>query len=102
MCTFRRKKKMGKKLTAVLGYFSLLLWVIAYVVGDKQGAKHHLNQALILNLASIVAVFVSKIIPLVGSVLGIIILVLAIMGIVAAAKGEDKKLPIIGDIQILK
>jgi uncharacterized membrane protein len=76
--------------------------VIAYVVGDKQGAKHHLNQGLILNLASIVAGFVSKIIPLVGLVLAIIILVLAIMGIVAAAKGEDKKLPIIGDIQILK
>ena len=100
--SLRRKKKMGKKLTAVLAYFSLLLWVIAYVVGDKEGAKHHLNQALVLNLASIIAGIVSNIIPIVGLVSGIIILVFAIMGIVAAVKGEDKKLPIIGDIQILK
>jgi hypothetical protein len=57
---------MNKKVTGILCYFSLLLWVIAYVVGDKQGAKHHLNQGLILNLASIVAGFVSNIIPLVG------------------------------------
>ena len=93
---------MNKKVTAILCYFSLLLWIVAYVVGDREGAKHHLNQGLVLNLLSIIGGVVAKIVPGVGLVLGIIILVFAIMGIVAAVKDEDKKLPIIGDIQILK
>jgi len=89
---------MDKKVTAILGYIGLLLWVIAYVAGDKEGAKFHLNQGLILNIALLVCGFI----PVVGWICGVVILVLVIMGIVSAAKDEEKPLPIIGGINILK
>ena len=53
---------MNKKVTGILCYISILLWVVAYVAGDKEGAKFHLNQGLILNIAGLICGFV----PVVG------------------------------------
>ncbi len=103
---------MDKKLTGILSYLSIVLWLVAYLAGDKENAKFHLNQGLVLNLASIVVSVVCGIlalIPYVGWIFSILswlvsvaIFVFAIMGIISAAKEEDKPLPVIGSIQILK
>lgn len=103
---------MDKKLTSIFSYLSIVLWLIAYLAGDKENAKFHLNQGLVLNLASIIIGVVCGIlslIPYVGWIFTIIsslgslaIFVFAILGIVSAAKEEEKPLPIIGSIQILK
>lgn len=96
---------MNKKVTGVFCYLGLIFWLIALLAGDKEGAKLHLNQGLVLFLAGIVGSILA-VIPVVGwilsCVLSIAILVFAIMGIVSAVKEDDKPLPLIGNIQLIK
>lgn len=92
---------MDKKVTGIVGYIGFIGWIIAYLAGDKEGAKFHLNQALVLNIAAIISVVLTWI-PLVGLVLNIAMLVFWILGIVAAIKEEEKEIPIIGQIKLLK
>lgn len=92
---------MDKKVTSVFAYLGLIFWLIAYLAGDKEGAKFHLNQGLVLILFGFAFALVSWI-PFVGCILWIVWLVFAIMGIVSAVKEEEKPLPLIGGIQLLK
>ena len=92
---------MDKKVTGIVGYIGFIGWIIAYLAGDNEGAKFHLNQALVLNIAAIISVVLTWI-PLVGLVLNIAMLVFWILGIVAAIKEEEKEIPIIGQIKLLK
>ena len=95
---------MNKIATGIVAYIGIIGWVIAFLAGDKEGAKFHLNQALVLNIISIVLGILSniRIIGIVASVLSIVVFVFAIIGLVSAAKNQEKELPIIGKIQILK
>lgn len=103
---------MDKKITGIVSYFTIIGWLIAYFAGDKKGAKFHLNQALVLAIAEIVVGLISNVlgwIPVIGfiisivcSVAGIGLLVLWILGLISAIKEEEKPLPIIGTIKILK
>ena len=92
---------MNAKVTGIVAYIGWIGWLIAFLAGDKEGGKFHLNQALVLNIASIIGSCLAFI-PIAGTVLGIVIFVFWIMGIVAAIKEEEKELPIIGQIKILK
>lgn len=96
---------MTKKTTSILAYITLIGWLIAFLAGDKEGAKFHLNQALVLWLANIINGIIG-VIPVVGTIvsliISIVIFVFWIMGLVSACKDEEKPLPIIGGIQILK
>ena len=103
---------MNKKVTGILSYCTVVGWLIAYLAGDKEGAKFHLNQGLVLAIAEVALMISSTVfglIPLVGDILnlvvslaGIVVLVLQILGIIAAAKDEEKALPLIGNIILLK
>ena len=96
---------MNKKVTGILAYFSLVLWIVAYCAGDKEGAKFHLNQALVLTIANIIITIISRITvvgAIIGAILAIVWLVFWIMGLISAIKEEEKPLPLIGGIQILK
>lgn len=96
---------MNKKVTSIFAYLGIIFWLIAFLAGDKEGAKFHLNQGLVLFLVSIIGSIVS-LIPFVGWILGCVIsiavLVFIIMGIISACKDEEKPLPLIGKIQLLK
>ena len=95
---------MDKKVTGIIAYIGIIGWLIAYLAGDREGAKFHLNQALVLALASVLCSILSAI-PLIGFVAGLAslgVLVFAILGLVSAVKDEEKPLPIIGGIQLLK
>lgn len=96
---------MNKKVTSIFAYLGLIFWLIGFFAGDKEGAKVHLNQGLVLILANLILGVVA-VIPVVGPIVScvgsIAILVFAIMGIVYACKDEDKELPLIGKIQLLK
>ena len=96
-----------------LGMFvPLIVWIVAYCAGDKNGAKQHLNQSLvliILGLACSIVCGILVIIPIVRiltSILNLLVVVVTIVfvvwGLITAITGEDKKLPYIGDIAILK
>lgn len=96
---------MGKTATAIVAYlFGIVGFLISYLVGDKEGAKFDLNQALILAIGEIICSIVARI-PVIGFLGGIgslLCCILAIIGIVNAAKGEEKELPLIGGIKILQ
>lgn len=95
---------MTKKATGIVAYITLIGWLIAFFAGDREGAKFHLNQALILLLANIVCTLLGYI-PIVKYltwIISIFLFVCWIIGLVAACKEEEKEIPLIGGIKILK
>lgn len=103
---------MSKKATGIVAYITWIGWIIAFCAGDKEGAKFHLNQALnlwIINVASSVLSFVLGGIPVIGLIVGIVCTVVGIftfvcwiLGLINAIKEEEKPLPLIGGIALLK
>ena len=95
---------MDKKVTGIIAYLTIIGWIVAYIAGDKEGAKFHLNQALVIALCSIVNIIIGAI-PFIGGIVSfiihILILVCVVLGIISAAKGEEKQVPILGGIKIL-
>lgn len=95
---------MDKKVTGIVAYISIIGWLIAFLAGDKEGAKFHLNQALIVDLGMLICTMLTRI-PLVGLIfwlINIFLFVCWIIGLIAAIKEEDKEIPLIGAIKILK
>lgn len=97
------------KLMAIVGYIIPILFFVPLVSEGKNSpyAKFHANQQLVLLIAAIAVNIVGGIIPFIGWFLilpigTVIVIVLAIMGIINASKGEMKKLPIIGGFEIIK
>lgn len=88
---------MDKKTTGWVAYLTWIGLIIAFAAGDKEGAKFHLNQALVIFLFSLLSV-----IPCIGWIWGIFMLVCWVMGLVAAINEEEKEVPLIGGIKILK
>ena len=95
---------MDKKATGIISYLTLIGWLIAYLTGDKEGAKFHLNQSLVLFLAGIVVSMLYKV-PFIGHIvspcLSLVLLVFWIIGLVNACEEKEQELPLIGGIKIL-
>ncbi|MFM8469260.1 MAG: DUF4339 domain-containing protein [Limisphaerales bacterium] len=97
---------------AIIAYRWLLFVVGHLAAPNSKFAKYHANQGLVLGLASIVAsvgCFVIGIIPFVNMIRVLAIpllwvgwLVLTILGIVNAAGGQCKPLPMIGHYELIK
>lgn len=102
---------MTKRATDIVSYLTPLGLIIAFVLGDRENSRFHLNQALVLFLTSILMDVVRRVIgwlPLVGwmaklliSLFGIVWIILWLIGIFSAITGEEKKIPILGDIKLL-
>ena len=88
---------MDKKTTSIVAYITWIGLIVAYFGGDKEGAKFHLNQALVIALFSLLSY-----IPFIGWIWSIFMLICWIMGLVAAIKQEETPVPLIGNIKILK
>ena len=108
----RKGQKMDAKVTGIVSYLSWIGWIIAFFAGDKEGAKFHLNQSLVIMIGmtvlSILSV-VAGVIPVVGLIISLVVGILSlalfvfwIMGLIAACKQEEKAVPVIGIIQLLK
>lgn len=95
---------MDKKATGIVAYISLIGWLIAFFAGDKEGAKFHLNQSLVLIIGNFVVgiLGVVPIVKYVAGILGLFLVVCWFIGLIAACKGEEKEIPLIGGIKILK
>ena len=95
---------MNKKTTGIVAYLTVIGLIIAFVAGDKEGAKFHLNQALVLWIVGIVGGILS-VIPLVGRIISAIIsifcFVCMILGIINAVNEKEQPLPLIGAIKLL-
>lgn len=91
------------KLNAVLSYLGILIIVPLLSEDAKKSpfAQFHLNQGLVLLIASVVGSFVFWV-PVIGWAAGIFFFVIWLIGIIGAAQGEMKKVPLLGDIKIIK
>jgi len=96
----------NKNLFAAISYITWVGFLIAALMGDRSDRfmAHHLNQALVINIASILG-GVLTVIPILGSIasglISLAVLVLGIMGVVSAYRGSMQPLPIIGDIHLI-
>ena len=88
---------MDTKTSSIVAYLTWVGLVIALLAGDKEGAKFHLNQALVIMLFSLIGI-----IPCIGWIWAIFMLVCWVMGLVAAINQEEKEVPLIGKIRLLK
>lgn len=100
---------MDKKTTSWVAYITFIGWIVAYCAGDKEGAKFHLNQSLIVwlgYLCIIPAAIILAFIPIIGwlAIWAAIIFLFVcwIIGLINAINQEEKELPLIGQIKILK
>ena len=102
------------KVMAILAYFGILVLVPILTAKESKYARFHANQGLVLFICEaaygvvysvLSGIFSALHLSLITSLLGlvyIVFFVFAILGIVNASKGEAKKLPVIGEYQILK
>ena len=88
---------MDSKTTGIVAYLTWIGLLIAILAGDKEGAKFHVNQALVIWLFSLLSI-----IPCIGWIWAIFMLVCWIIGLIAAINEEEKEVPLIGKIRILK
>ena len=88
---------MDAKTTSIVAYLTWIGLIIAICAGDKEGAKFHINQALVILLFSLLSI-----IPCIGWIWGIFMVVCWIMGLIAAINQEEKEVPRIGTIRSIK
>ena len=93
------------KVFGVLAYIGILFLVPLLAAPKSKFAKFHANQGCVLFIAGAILSFI-WVIPVLGWIVGffggIFLLVLAILGIINALNGKMEKLPVIGDISIIK
>jgi uncharacterized membrane protein len=92
------------KTIAVLSYF---LFFLPLLSGKKSKfAMFHANQSLIILIISVAGGILGGLIPFIGGLIGTVVsigaFILWIMGIINAANGEMKPLPLIGEYKLLK
>ncbi|MBP1563886.1 MAG: hypothetical protein J6C38_09260 [Oscillospiraceae bacterium] len=104
------------KVYGILAYIGILV-LVPLLAGKTQFARFHANQGLVLFIADIilgVCISITSLVlsPLgivgailggiVSGVLGLVVFIMVIMGIINAANGEMKPLPVIGGIKLIK
>ncbi len=100
------------KVFAILAYIGILFLVPLLAAPDSKFARYHTNQGVVLFLFSCAlwaAIFVVAHIPLVNVItclaapaVGLFVLVLIVLGVINAASGRYKPLPLIGHFTIMK
>lgn len=93
------------RLFSVISYITWIGWIIAFIARDKndQMVRHHLNQALALNIVGVlvsVGTNIGGTVAKIAMIISFLALVLTIMGIYRAAKLSDEPLPIVGNFSI--
>ncbi|MDR3217941.1 MAG: DUF4870 domain-containing protein [Dysgonamonadaceae bacterium] len=99
----------NNKVFAILAYFGILFLVPLLAAKDSPFARFHANQGLNLFLLTIalyivfyILLIISYRLALIINLVYLVIAVLAILGIINAAKGEMKELPLIGKFRFIK
>ncbi len=99
------------KTISIISYFSLIGWIIAFVLYNNNKSKlaaFHIRQSLglmIVAIALYIVMFIFLFIPVLGWIISILIyislvgvFVLWIIGLVAAINGQEKPVPVIGNL----
>lgn len=104
------------KAMGILAYFGPLCFIPMFAAKDSKFARFHANQGLVLLIACVAWSIASGIfntiilaiswrlyfITSIISLLSFVFLLLAVIGIINAANGKAKELPVIGKFKILK
>ena len=94
------------KVFAALAYLWILFFLPLVACPESRFGRFHANQALVLFIFSTAGSIVLACIPIIGWLLipvyEILMLIELIFGIVNAANGNAKDLPVIGKIRIIK
>lgn len=98
------------KLIGILSYLGLL-WIVAYILYGSKKTEYnlfHVKQGLGLIIVWVglwIVAFVLAFVPVLGMIIGIVmifvylaLLVLMILGIINAANGVQKELPLVGKL----
>ena len=113
---FSEEDIQQNKAMAILAYFGLLVLIPLFAAKQSRYARFHTNQGLALCIAAIIYSVVYGILSSVVlaiswrlyfvltifSIVGVFFFVLMIIGIVNAAGGKAKPLPLVGKMRILK
>ena len=84
---------------AVVSYITLIGWIVAFLLyqNDKSElAIYHLRQSLGILILGIIGAVIFWV-PIIGWLAGIFVLVLWLMGLIYAAQGEIKPIPLVGN-----
>ena len=91
---------------SILSYFGILFLIPLFMHRESAFVRFHANQGLLLFLAELVVQFTTRYFPvlggLIGTVGGIFCLVCFFKGIGSASKGRMDKLPVIGEITLIR
>ncbi|WP_295868473.1 hypothetical protein [uncultured Oscillibacter sp.] len=88
---------MDRKTTGIVAYLTWVGLLVAILLGDREGAKFHINQALVIWLAGLLSF-----VPCVGLIWGLFCFICAVMGCISAINDEEKEVPLLGQIKLLK
>lgn len=92
------------KAFAIIAYFGILVLIPIFLAKESKFARFHSNQGLILFICLIIANILLKV-PVIkwfAWIAEIGLFVLFIIGIINAAKGKAKRLPLVGGFDIYK
>ena len=96
---------MNKQVTDIVSYLSWPGLLIAFFAGDRYTSRFHLNQSLVIWLAATIISIVANHAPLIGWLIGIVgglfCAACWFIGIVAAVQGNEKEVPLLGQVKIL-
>ena len=88
---------LSARTTGIVAYLTWIGFIIALLIGDRKNAMFHINQALIVNLFALLSA-----VPFVGWIWSLFMLVCWIMGLVYASREQEKEVPLIGGLHLLK
>lgn len=96
---------MDKKVTNIVAYLTWIGLIVAFIIGDREGSKFHLNQSLVIWLAGTVCGMLA-VVPVVGGLIstvgGIFCFVCWFIGFIGAIQGTEKPVPVLGQFKLLK
>jgi len=109
--SYSREDIEKNKFMAILAYFSWLVLIPLFCAKESKFARFHVNQGLVLAIAELLinVVFwplrhiwlIGWIFGIIYALVGICAFILFILGVVNAANGRAKELPIIGGIHLI-
>lgn len=99
LADIEKNKAMG-----ILAY--ILFFIPLLAAKDSKFAMYHANQGLSLFICAVAVQVFANFIPFIGGLIGGLcslgMLVLMVVGIMSASKGEMKPLPLVGGLNIIK
>ena len=90
---------LSKKVTGIVAYITWIGLLVALIAGDKEGARFHMNQALVIWLVGTVGSFLPD--PI-GLLITVYCFFCWILGLVYAAQEMEKEVPLLGKIKLLR